>query len=548
MTPKLPQSLLIGGAGLSLGILLLDVVHHATGDGLFYALIAGSVGALGWWLQKPAPPAELLERLPIDTSVVQKALSEAEQVITQLRTEATEPETKDGEAVLPEVSDLHAQIAQIMASMQREQIRLAVVGGKGSGKTSLIQKLQMGWNTPRMVLITETPSFAGTSEAGLAAESQALERANTADLVLFLVTGDITDSELALLKQLAKRKRSLLLFNKQDQVLPDERQILINSLRSRVSEFLAPEDVVAIAAVPNPIKVRQLQKDGSAKEWLEDQPAQIAPLTERLDEILEQESDRLVLTSSFGDARNLKSRAQQTLNGIRRNRATPILEKYQWIAAASAFASPLPTLDMVATAAINAQMVVELGKVYKQQFSLQQAQKVAVEIGSLMLKFGVVELSTQAIATLFKTNAVTYVAGGAVQGVSAAYLTRLAGLSLIEYFNTQEPTLAMTEASPLAIERVSQILRSVFQNNQRQNMLKEFVRQAIGQILSKPTQAPPTEPPMQPLEPIPVENQLPVSTAEPLQIPLPEAKLLEKEEIRIPLASPELESSRLTIN
>ncbi len=564
MTSKLSRSILVGGASLSLGIWLLDLLHQVAGDGFFYLLLAGSVGLIGWWWQKPASTPAVAEPQPLDTAVVQQVLNEAEQVITQIRTEAETPDNKDGvDHVLPEVSQLQAQIAEIVSGMQREQIRLAVIGAKGSGKTTLIQQLQVGWATPKLILITETPSFGGTSAAGLAAEVKALERANIADLVLFLVTGDLTESEFLLIQQLAQRKRTLVLLNKRDTVLPDEQSILLNALRSRLQEIVSAEDIVAIAAAPQPIKVRQHQPDGSIKEWLEDQTAQIEPLTERLDQILTQESERLVLTSSFGDARNLKAKAQRTLNQVRQTRAMPIVEKYQWVAAASAFASPLPTLDMVATAAINAQMVTELGKIYRQQFSLQQAQKVALEIGSLMLKFGVVELSTQAIATLFKTNAITYIAGGSVQAVSAAYLTRLAGLSLVEYFSRQEPTLAMTEASPLAIERISQILRSVFQNSQRQNMLKEFISQAIAQLFNKPTPSnasestfafssqplptvpleppAPLEPPSQPVPAVPLEPSVPL---EPLQIPLPEAKIPEKYEVRVSLSNPtELKSS-----
>jgi len=546
MTSKLSRSLLVGGASLSLGIWLLDLLHQAAGDGFFYLLLAGSVGLIGWWWQKPAPPSTAAEPQPLDTAAVQQVLNEAEQVITQLRMEAETPHNKDGvDQVLPEVSQLQAQIAEIVSGMQREQIRLAVMGAKGSGKTTLIQQLQVGWATPKLILITETPSFAGTNEAGLAAEVKALNRANTADLVLFLVTGDLTESEFLLIQQLAQRKRTLVLLNKRDTVLPDEQPILLNALRSRLQEIVPAEDVLAIAAAPQPIKVRQHQPDGSIKEWLEEQTAQIHPLTERLNQILTQESERLVLTSSFGDARNLKAKAQRTLNQVRQTQAMSILEKYQWVAAASAFASPLPTLDMVATAAINAQMVTELGKIYRQQFSLQQAQKVALEIGSLMLKLGVVELSTQAIATLFKTNAITYIAGGSVQAVSAAYLTRLAGLSLIEYFSLQEPTLAMTEASPLAIERVSQILRSVFQNNQRQNMLKEFISQAIAQLFSKPALSNSSESTIaassQPSPSVHLEQSAP---PEPLQIPLPEAKIPEKYEVRVSLSNPtELKSS-----
>ena len=111
------------------------------------------------------------------------------------------------------------------------------------------------------------------------------------------------------------------------------------------------------------------------------------------------------------------------MNGLRRDRAVPVIEQYQWIAAAAAFANPVPALDLLATAAINAQLVMELGGIYQQKFSLEQAQAVAGTLGSLMLKLGLVELSTQTIGTILKSNAITFVAGGVVQGVSAAYLT-----------------------------------------------------------------------------------------------------------------------------
>jgi uncharacterized protein (DUF697 family) len=65
------------------------------------------------------------------------------------------------------------------------------------------------------------------------------------------------------------------------------------------------------------------------------------------------------------------------LNQVRRDRALPIIEQYQWIAAAAAFANPVPALDLLATAAISAQVVSDLGAIYQQKFSLQQAQAAA---------------------------------------------------------------------------------------------------------------------------------------------------------------------------
>jgi hypothetical protein len=182
----------------------------------------------------------------------------------------------------------------------------------------------------------------------------------------------------------------------------------------------------------------------------------------------------------------LKAEVKTQLNQVRRDRALPVIEQYQWVAAAAAFANPVPALDLLATAAISAQLVKDLGEIYQQKFSLPQAQAAAKTLGSLMLKLGLVELSTQTIGSILKGHAFTYVAGGAVQGVSAAYLTRLAGLSLIEYFQEQEATDATGQAFNL--ERLGQTLQKVFASNQRAAFLQGFVQQVVGRLAPKSPQ------------------------------------------------------------
>jgi uncharacterized protein (DUF697 family) len=175
---------------------------------------------------------------------------------------------------------------------------------------------------------------------------------------------------------------------------------------------------------------------------------------------------------------------------VRRDRALPVIEQYQWIAAAAAFANPVPALDLLATAAISAQIITDLGEIYQQKFSLQQAQAAAKTLGSLMLKLGLVELSTQAVGGILKGNAFTYVAGGAVQGVSAAYLTRLAGLSLIEYFQ-QEASENSATGQAFNLDRLGQTLQKVFQQNQRSAFLQGFVKQVVGRLMPESRQAEP---------------------------------------------------------
>ena len=493
MAVNLRRPVLVGGVGLSLSLWMLQSLHHSV-------LHLGELGMLGalavgtgfWWFGRTAKETKLPEMGKIDREKVEGAIAQAQAVITQLETEA------EGRVTNPK---LREQVGQLVAEIDRQEIHLAVTGGKAVGKTTLIQVLKSNWvpQQQQKLDLQETPAlFTATdltiqprSLKGKVSDSppllgEGLEERS--DLVLFVTNGDLTDPEYQTLKQLVRANhRPVLVFNKQDQYLPEEGATVLQQLRQRMLSMMMAEDVVAIAASPSPIKVRQHSSDGSVQEWMETPTPDMSVLTGRLSEILAQESQQLVWTTTFRTAGALKAEAKTALNEVRRDRALPVIEQFQWIAAATAFANPVPALDLLATAAINAQMVIDLGAMYQQKFSLQQAQTVAGAMGSLMLKLGLVELSTQTIGSILKGNAITFVAGGAVQGVSAAYLTRLAGMCLIEYFQAQEASIT-AEGHPFNIDQLKETLQRVFQQNQRTAFLQSFVKQAVGRILPESQQ------------------------------------------------------------
>ena len=68
----------------------------------------------------------------------------------------------------------------------------------------------------------------------------------------------------------------------------------------------------------------------------------------------------------------------------RQQQAEKIVDRYQWIGAGVLAATPLPVVDMLATAAVNAQMVVELGRVYGVEVSIEEAKTLAVSLAKTM--------------------------------------------------------------------------------------------------------------------------------------------------------------------
>jgi uncharacterized protein len=99
-----------------------------------------------------------------------------------------------------------------------------------------------------------------------------------------------------------------------------------------------------------------------------------------------------------------------------------------------------------------------------------------------------VELSTQAIAPLLKSNVLTYVAGGTLQGLSAAHLTQLAGLSLVDYFEEQVQSLEVGAAIQIKRDSLIQKLQAVFQEKQQAVFFKTLVSQGVSRLLpAKPS-------------------------------------------------------------
>lgn len=470
MLTKLRQPILTGTIGLAFSVWLVDLLsgwwEPLGGLGIL------SVGVIAiittFWLRQK--PSTVLETPPeASVKAIQQQLATAQQLIEQLEAGQIQ-------------NDLRARVAQVTAELDRQDARLAIIGGNRVGKTSLAQHLALQWvpGLEHQCSLKELPSLFGGTAAGLAQEQVARTATLTSDLVLFVVGADLTQSEhQALADLVAQSKRTILVFNKQDQYLPFQQSLVLKQIQQSVGRILSAADVVAIAAAPGAIKVRQHQPGGSVEEHLEHPQPQIEPLRKRLNQILAQEKDQLVLHSTLHQALALRAAAQGQLNQVRRDRALPLIEQFQWIAAATAFSNPLPTLDLLAAAAITGKMVLDLATLYQQRLSPAQAQALAKTLAGLMLKLGLVEFSTQTLGSLLKSHSMTFVAGGAVQGVSAAYLTRLAGLSLIKHFQTLSERQSSDKVS---LEGLGQTLQAVFQQNQRLTFLKALVNQALNRL------------------------------------------------------------------
>jgi uncharacterized protein len=463
MSLQIQKPILVGGLAVTAGFLGLDLLSHAVAsNGNVLMLGTMAIGG-GYWLWSKNQGTTVAQPIKIDSSTLTRLSDQVKLIADQLTIEGGNSES------------LRQSLAQALQQADRQHYRLAVTGAARVGKTSVITALPAtDFISVQPLELTETPALFEVDGADVQI-GQALQQA---DLVVFVTNGDLTATEFAYLSKL--QQQVVVVLNKQDQLASVDRDTVYQNIQRTVAGLT--NQVVAIAAKPAPIKVRAISASGDVQESIEQPPIEITPLTNSLRTVLAESGAQLVLNTTYWEVDQIKNTGKAQLNGLRRARALPIIEQRQWIAGAAAFANPLPALDLLATAAVNAQTIVDLSAIYQQPFSIELGQSAASAMGGLLLKLGLVEVSTQTIGSILKTNAVTYVAGGLVQGMSAAYLTRIVGLTLMEYFADQD--IVAAQSNPIwNPDRFGTLLQQVFQANQRLTVMQEFVQQGIQRLI-----------------------------------------------------------------
>lgn len=384
---------------------------------------------------------------------------------------------------------LISRTQEIEANLAQGEIQVVVFGTGSAGKTSLVNAIMgrivgqveasMGTTQvgetyclrlkglERKILVTDTPGILEVGVIGTEREKLARTIATAANLLLFVVDNDLRRSEYEPLRGLAEiGKRSLLVFNKTDLYTDTDKEAILTQLRERVVDFIPPEDVVAIAANPQAVKLE-------TGEILQPE-SDITPLLRRMAAILRAEGEDLVADNILLQSLRLGEEARTLIDSQRHRQADKIVERFQWIGAGVVFATPVPFLDLLATAAVNTQMVLEIGKIYGCNLNKERGGDLAISLAKTLTSLGILKGAIELISAALQTNPATLIFGRAIQGVTAAYLTRIAGKSFIVYFRHDQDwgDGGMTE-----------VVQQQFQINRRDEFIKAFVQEAIAKVV-----------------------------------------------------------------
>ena len=160
-------------------------------------------------------------------------------------------------------------------------------------------------------------------------------------------------------------------------------------------------------------------------------------------------------------SRTCTAAGRPELEGLRRQRLVQLQQRTQWVVAAGVFAAPLPSLDLLVLAAANGLMLQEMARLWDCPWTLEQLKAAAGELGRASLLLGVVEWSSQALAAAVRLHGATWLVGGALQALSAAYLTRVVSHAMADVLalsvGVAAPDLeAIKREAPLLVARAAE--------------------------------------------------------------------------------------------
>lgn len=392
----------------------------------------------------PGWPSTARKNSPEGTSQADQHLLAANENLRALLEDSSIPA-----ALRAELSAEFEAVEQISRKLLEDEIHIAAFGRVGVGKSALLNALlekplfttsplhgetraeeRADWDLLRegQVVLIDTP---GIDELdGQARADLAYRVCQRADVILMVCEGDLTQVEYEALRQLASRKRPLLLvLNKADRYSASELELLVERLRERVSAWLPASCVITATAEPRSRTVIRKLADGSEHEEAQARKPDVGALKQVLWDLLERDGKSLAALNAALFASDLDAEVASRIVAARKSVAERLIRSYCLAKSLLVAANPVPVADLLAAAGTDVAMVVHLGEVYGFRLSRREASRLLWTISAqwvaLMGAYWGLNLVSSALktASIGLSTALTATA----QGALAWYATYLTG-------------------------------------------------------------------------------------------------------------------------
>ena len=410
--PRLLRGIAVAGGGFLVAQWALADVFHVPGGGLGLLAVGGGI----WWLSRPA-------KVPAFQSPasVQGWLKRCDAVLDQF--DALE------ELAGTAASRDQRQRALDQVVERSGPLTVAVVGSEGVAlpESKALQQALSGRHALNLCVGHPLPSVSDSWAWPLTIQQQ--------DALLFILPLPLRAADLLRLQEVPLRQPAWLAVN-----------------RAELEGDWDAAHQALLAQLPDRWHQRLLVWDGS--------PDQLRSLLLPIRQLLQQPNLGLDLTRQrLLEA--LHRDWQAELESLRRQRFRGLLQRSQWLVAGAVVASPLPSTDLLAVAVGNGLMLSEMGSIWGCRWTPDVLQVAAKHLAAAALAQGVVEWSGQALLGLAKLEGGSWMAAGMMQGLSAAYLTRVVGVSMADWMalnaGVAKPDLELLkQQAPLLVAKASE--------------------------------------------------------------------------------------------
>lgn len=244
--------------------------------------------------------------------------------------------------------------------------------------------------------------------------NMAREVARQSDLILFVVSNDITRTEYQALSELRQSQKPLILvFNKIDLYPEKDREAIYQQLlrlgtaesNRNLQQVLSKKEIIMVAAEPQPIQVRVQWPDGRITQEWETPPPQIQELKETILNILNREGRSLLALNALCQAKQAEENIAKKTLEIRQKEAEEIIWRYAKYKALAVAVNPLAIFDLIGGIITDLALIRTLARLYGLPMTSYEAgklwHKILVSSGGLLLG----EISSSVLIGIGKTTA-----------------------------------------------------------------------------------------------------------------------------------------------
>lgn len=356
------------------------------------------------------------------------------------------------------------ELGRMAEKLRAGRVDIAVFGEISTGKSALINALcgeqraavhvrggwtKDVWNVPwtsagycvpgfadSEVVLVDTP---GLNEVdGAARGDMARAAAARADLVVFVADSDLNEVEYRALVELAASNKPLLLvLNKADLYRPDQLEDLLALFRGpRLAGVVDPRHVVTAQADPREVEYVIESADGRVRsDWRKPAP-KVDEVRAAIVELLAADGKALVALNAAIFAADKTDRMNALRVRFREEESARVIWSFAATKSLAVALNPVAVADVLGGVAVDAAMIVTLGRIYGISMSTRNGRELALSIAKSAGLVSAFEALVTWVSSAFKAATVGFgsVLTHVPQGAAAGFGSYIVGQAARYYF------------------------------------------------------------------------------------------------------------------